>query len=580
MNEQHHAATVVVIFLSFVTIGAVLANGQSDYRQCLTAYSCANEIISGSFWLNCWGVGSCLGASINNIGEDDDSKSTSCSAARACQNVSRFAGTVQYESDIRGFLGLAWTKVAVTEQLGCPGEGSCYQVGNVTSEFIRCRGFRSCAGLQGRNSKEVVGNGVLSLENIILHNPLEVTLNGFYSGYNGTIYCDFGYNCTIKCKVNGCENLNLICGSINNPQNCSNSPFDENLPFVIKIDEEEDTGVSWPNINGYQLVSTSNNNNSNTGTVTDYYDRFNEILSHFSNEKIDFTMDWTTSDYSNDAYSLECTNLNDVICKDDQECSDETLSNKNNICCSAESTCVSTYLYSFNNLYCDARYSCSSSTIDGANSGNIYIRGKKSWIASSASVVQNFNTLMVTGHQSISKSEIINGSYLGCFGSNSCMNLTITRVKNIYAGGDEAMYGSEITSGGIDEMNVYFLATESGIYSSIVCSGDDTCNIYCVTDKSCDGFTRTCLDGSSCTMNVYKYTLGETETIVDPYLNPTMIPSEIPWPKVSNINSSRPTNLPWIEINVTNKPVTTKTDESNGVLLCCLISCLFNFNPG
>ena len=556
--------------LAFLTTCLILAtvNGQNNYPQCLTAYSCANEIINGSFWLNCYGVGSCLGASINNIGKDDDSKSTSCSAARACQYVSTFDGTVEYESDIRGFLGLAWTQDILVEQLNCLGEAACYQVKNATSRYIRCRGFRACDGLQGRNTEDIVGNGVLALENSILHNPSRAVFNGFYAGQNATVYCDYGYNCTIVCKVNGCENLNLICGNITNPKNCSQ--FDANLPFIVEIDEE-DNGVAWPN--GYQSTSTStgsssNNNNIsniNSNIVTNYYNRFNQILAHFSNDKIDFTLDYSTTgndDYLSDPYYFECddSDRNDVLCQDYQQCSHETYSNKNNICCSAESTCVSTNISSFINVYCDARYSCRSSIIDGKGTGNIYIRSKKAWIPDSPSLVKNFNSMMVTGHDSIWSSEIINGNYLACFGSSSCQNLTITSVKNIYAGGGESIFASEIISGGIGEMNVYFMGGSSAKYSSIVCSDDDICNIYCVTDNSCDGFTTKCLDGASCLdrMKVYLYTLGETET-----LSPTNMPSDI----IST------------DTNWTDTVSETTMDDSSGVSFFCFFYffcwCLF-----
>ena len=136
--------------------------------------------------IRCYGRSSCAGGKINNIG-DGNSGVTTCGGSRSCQSVSYLKGTVKYPGDMSGYLSGAWTQLT-TGLIRCMGEASCYKINNSTHNQIGCYGFRSCMGLEGTNNGNVWAAGVLSLENSILHNPSNVYLQGFYSGYNGTIY--------------------------------------------------------------------------------------------------------------------------------------------------------------------------------------------------------------------------------------------------------------------------------------------------------------------------------------------------------------------------------------------------------
>ena len=117
--------------------------------------------------MDCYGFGSCAGSMINNIG-DGSTGQTGCYGTRSCQSVSLLKGTVQFAAGLRGYLSLAWTKIAAVSELGCYGEASCYKIGNTTSYTVSCWGLRSCAELKGTNNNDVYGYGALSLENSII----------------------------------------------------------------------------------------------------------------------------------------------------------------------------------------------------------------------------------------------------------------------------------------------------------------------------------------------------------------------------------------------------------------------------
>ena len=85
--------------------------------------------------IQCWGRGSCAGGMINNIGSVG---TTGCWGSRSCQDLSVFNGTVQYPADLRSYLALAWTNLAVPTPLGCVGEATCYNIYNTTSDTINC----------------------------------------------------------------------------------------------------------------------------------------------------------------------------------------------------------------------------------------------------------------------------------------------------------------------------------------------------------------------------------------------------------------------------------------------------------
>ena len=118
-------------------------------------------------------------------------------------------------------------------------------------------------------------------------------------------------------------------------------------------------------------------------------------------------------------------------------------------------------------------------------------------------IISNFGSLLISGGSGIvNKPGTINGTNITSLSYSDVYKSTIERVSNIYAPGYYAPYQSDIYSGGIGEMNVYFLGYQSGCKTSIICNGKDICNVYCLTDDACDEIGSFSCDADwDCTLN-------------------------------------------------------------------------------
>lgn len=349
-----------------ISLVLVLASCVNAGYECSDEYSCINNtIVNTDGDIDCLGLASCAKSFIDNFAYIDDGRTTACWGARSCQSASVFDGDVTYPADLRGYLALAWTKISVTTGSGCMGEASCYQIENATNENVYCRGFRSCDGLIGINNDIVRGFGTLSLANSILFDPSNVYLYSFYSGYNSTIYCQYGKSCSIYCYVNGCENLNVIC---ENGADCR-----------ISCDEEQ--GVTCPtNYSNSNDISNYNYNSSNS----EYYSILTMISNVFNNSDYILNNDNDNNVYVENIYKSECnSNSSDIHCgnANDAECNGVSWTNTiiNNICCTGHRACTSSTIGSmdddcsnYNNVYCDSNEGCFGSNIYGVlGIGNI-----------------------------------------------------------------------------------------------------------------------------------------------------------------------------------------------------------------
>ena len=470
--------------------------------------------------INCFGHGSCSGSMINNIGDGSDG-STLCWGLRSCQSVSVFKGTVRYPADLRGYLAAAWSQSVNTSYLPCYGEASCYRMENTTSDTVHCHGFRSCSELQGNNNQDVTGNGVLSLENSIFHNPSNVYLHGFYSGYNSTIYCDYDKICNIHCYSNGCENLNLFCGNADNHTKCNN---DNNTNYIFNVCCNETKGIICPN-------GWGDDHDYNITNTKEYqgYNLLQTIFGDFNFSMYSLDSVSVQSKYVKDIHHTECSESgynNNIKCGDSWGCTGDSLINKNNVCCDAYRSCSYSNISSFNNLFCDGTQACtttghtiSGTYIDGDGVGNVFIRARHA-----LKRVINFKSMMLSAYEGVAGGIATNGILIACFAFQSFSSYSggsiITGVSNIYAGGYRAIYDSVIYSGGIGEMNIYFLGFQSVYQTDIICNKDDICNVYCFTDDACDNIGDidiACDDNLNCTINIL-YGLSPTSF-------PTIMPS-------------------------------------------------------
>ena len=463
----------------------------------------------------CSGRAACAGGMINNIGNDTDDGSTRCWASRSCQSLSLLTGGMKLAGMIRGYLGAAWTKMIDVPFLACVGEAACYSVSNTTSYELICSGFRSCAELTGTDNYRVKAYGTLSLENSILHNPSHVVLGGFYAGYNATIYCDHDKTCNITCNSHACVNLSLICGSIDNATICNNIT---NSMYSVSCNTSQ--GIICPNGWGnnydnsdpsasYALLEkilnifnyTSDLNSKIKYVKNLDYSECNIYADDYDDDYDDYDLSWASSINYNYTSSNDNNNLK---CSDSWQCENDLIINKNNVCCHGVDSCLNASIISFNNLFCDSSGGCNFITANATNTnGDIYLRGRRT-AQHEGTIISNFGSMMIGTSRGVANDgSVFNGVNLVILGYFGVYESTITGVSNIYAAGSGALYSTTINSGGIGEMNIYFLGYESGSGARITCNGDDVCNIYCLTDDACDEISVLGCDADvACTINL------------------------------------------------------------------------------
>ena len=221
------AVTVAIVNL----FGLKLVHGDTE---CWDAFSCSEGTViekgdlEGA--LECSGSWSCLKSNVTNIdliGNSTD-RETECSGLRACQEatsvsvLNRIAGN-EMNAEIDGYLGLAWaSKVKVVYtledsydygELECAAEGACIGVSLISEAYqISCGGLRSCNDIEEAYvGRYLEAYGSFDLMNSVFYsNPsndgdtVYVELYGFFSGYDGTFYCESGHTCDVECGINGC----------------------------------------------------------------------------------------------------------------------------------------------------------------------------------------------------------------------------------------------------------------------------------------------------------------------------------------------------------------------------------------
>ena len=347
-NMKLHGFHNLIVFL-LVTNANLFINRINVFAvDCLTEYSCINiPIISTSESISCYGIAACANATIiNNIGNSSDGRTTRCWSKRACQNVSIFNGSVQYDADIRGFLGLSWSSHIVTHDIACYGEASCINLNNITSSYIHCYAFHACDGAIGPryfiSDSDVGGTGFMSVANAVFFNPIQAFFTGFFTGYNTTVYCQDGYSCQVACYSNGCENVNFIC------QGDANCDLYVGSDDIIVPNGWSSSGGKMYNDNitiSQYFEIYANGYDPDMSVYYQFLETVNDIFRH---NRDNSTYILNTSDslydpnmYSNNECDGESTDIVDgVQCNDYQECFSDDFSVYDNICCNAVRGCI------------------------------------------------------------------------------------------------------------------------------------------------------------------------------------------------------------------------------------------------
>ena len=372
---------LVLIFLIHIKIGLV----SSQSFNCYNKNDCVKAIGEVAGKILCYGDNSCESAHLTLTNGTE----TRCYGSYSCSNA-----ILAMQSSTTDLLcnGLFSCKNAFILRYGgpgnilCRGEGSCFgsTIGTTPDDTVNnqqlmlsCEGYKSCANASVYTNYNVSLRGAYSATNTVFNNinayVLDTNANasrsnvhvytynfeGMYSGYNASIICINGSVCTIKCYVNACNNLTVLCqdASGNSDNNCT-----------INVVCNQDAHVSYlcPN-----------------GTEFEYF-------------APDINQMGTFTSQENSVYNCNANKTTAIVCDDTAECEkatflDTSIVNSSHynvpICCSSYSGCGKalniTSMIDINDsniidnvgVRCDAQYSCiqiNDTVRSLTNGGNLY----------------------------------------------------------------------------------------------------------------------------------------------------------------------------------------------------------------
>eukprot|EP01084_Bolivina_argentea_P021773 40466_1 len=413
---------------------------------CSGAFSCYNvSSLTSSYRLFCGGTGSCSNIETTNIAD-----STLCFASNSCQ-YTVFDATMA-----------------------------------ISSYSVDCWGDQSCTHSDFLNVPTIYAYGAYSLYNATIYgnhasNKLDVTFDGYQSGFGAKIYCQFGNICTINCNGNGCQMLYVQCiGSC-----------------VININS---ASTIRPIIDLTDFDGSKLNLLVDSVTFNDY----NEAMCNSQSNEFTF-------DNYNEAYSG----------------SNIVMNTNGPICCRASKGCYGAkeIIISSTNIesvICSGEYSCNGQSLAG--------------------IINNNNgPVFCEGNQSCMKTNISTTDNVYCFGRYSCRNNKISKAQNIYCTGSGSCQYSIIISS--TNITIYLLGKESATGASIYCNVGDTCTIVCggadscigITALQCNGFCAVeCNIDTGCPPGFTLQPTNEPTTnpinqpTIHPTINPTIHPTSDP----------------------------------------------------
>ena len=519
---------ISIVFCAVVSIiHFTIVLGTTKY--CDSPYICANTTTSGSE-INIYGYKSAQhatlltsngtitisGAYSAQFSQSILSNNTIlCRSTRSCSNVANIASTISIECSA----ALACADSLLTV--------------NKHDTQIDCIGDKSCSNAIISGAAVVHGSGSGSLRNatIMLHNnngltssDANVTLGGFYSGYNTTIICHDGMNCIINCRGNGCLNT-VVLGCVNENTTCiinchSNKNMQNHIcPFI----GDDDDNITYTEYHAKYKIYFM------------FYEYFDNKMLDIVKQSIinDENCQLTFDDYLGLDQTQEPNYNGTICCRGYISCIFS-----NNITVNINSNTNSSHNY---DIVCSGGHSCHySSYLQILNAYSLnpnFTQSKGIFCAGWAACTSNKGikpgidgTVYCGGRGSCSSSNVFGGKEVYCAGIYSCLSTKFYSVSNIYllSTNDNSFpwtnYLSEIYSNDTNAtvtletgtMNVYLMGYRSGGSINIQCNGNgDICNIFCLTNSACVNeedynsiynvihwYTNiTCHDGAFC--NVY-----------------------------------------------------------------------------
>ena len=327
-----------------------------------------------------------------------------------------------------------------------------------------------------------------------------IDLQGYYSGYNATIYCNYNTDSNSRCYVNcsdtACYGLNLRCSSENDDGYTNNA--DDDLCYInsttsasfcnYQIYCNPNSSILCPNMDFFGDYLAANSIDINIFSNDRYFDEL-DIIPHelvfdsrdYADQKIlnecdaalnlDFWNNLTTIDYnmtqlnslneSNRTDTLVCFGEFGYICNNAVTFSDgeELIINNGHLCCLASDGQCTGIGYQYvlitnGDIICaGGRYVCQWFIELSTVNGNIYCSGHESCSPDHVLSANNGSIYCLSTFACI-YSDIYNADTLICSGHSSCKGCNITNVTNIYGmiGVDELGFvDTKIRSGGGDD---------------------------------------------------------------------------------------------------------------------------------
>ena len=442
---------------------ALLHLSLSEY-VCNEPFSCSNlSLVVEDESISCYGLGSCKDCPIiSNTYSLSISRATRCWGTRACQNTQQYIGTVQYAADVRGKLGLAWSKFVNSNNVRCFGEGSCFGIETIIYNDIYCHGLKSCKNIKnGTDIKDISARGGYSLMNSVFYNSINditVSLYGFYSGFNATLYCSNERSCIVECKSNGCQNFNFYCN--NNDQSLCQVYCNETN--YIACPNQWPNGIYDSNYtNNYNYNYSYSYNHSSSNNYGSLYSSLNLIDAIFGG----FTS--YNTNYIKNYFNIIQNSTYVCDSSSNSTCSNNTWTaydSNTSLSCVAWYTCLETSFtidssdVSDVSIDCAASLSCRSASFIGnlnsfdSNSVNrnnsIYCSGR---YGCGYADIKRFDKVAATGYEGISNANVSINKYVGCFGTRACDTSIFIRNKYIFATAYQAILSSSIISSGVDQ---------------------------------------------------------------------------------------------------------------------------------
>ena len=216
---------------SSVLISFLITTWQVNIATSVCSYgsSCVNTTITSGNNVQCLDYKSCIHSTLLLWAGFQCEGALSCvdTKVEIFTNKSKFESNDVKQLTLNGFLSLsssiAHLHNSTSNNIQSMSELSLHnsQIYDITG-YLYCYGFRSCDSIILNGSPTIIGYGTLSLYNSIIksngNSTLEIQLYGLYAGYNTTIYCQSGHNCSLMCYGNGCEGnyFVYICFSYTN----------------------------------------------------------------------------------------------------------------------------------------------------------------------------------------------------------------------------------------------------------------------------------------------------------------------------------------------------------------------------